>query len=248
MTGLLPLKEIEFRIALLPPISRGSPISEEWPARAHAGLWLHADRLIDLWKVDDGDDVSLAQAWRLLDLEAVVGAVLRTLAASEQGYTGDPRYWHFQPLADVLPELRECSWQEMLAGDFEVAAIRGIQGRNYHSISPLEVRRLVPDWELSRLVREGEDVLLEVRVRRRSTEAIKTNWRQPMSKDELRTAAEAIVRECAPGMRLSEPDFWNRLKDRTGRPDLPRQTARNALDNYAPQLKVPPGHHLPKSD
>jgi hypothetical protein len=248
MVAALALLEIEFRIALLPPITRGAALCEANPARVLAGPWLHADRLIDIWKVDDGERVPLAQAWRLLDLEAVHGAILRTLAASEEGYTGDPRYWHFPPLTDLLLELRECSWQAMLAGELEIEAIRGVQAKTYRGISPLELPRLVPDWELSRLVRDGEGVvLLEVRVRRRSTEPIKTNWRGPILRDELKVAAEAIAQEYAPGTRLSESDFWARLKDRTERSDLPRQVARNAFDEYAPQLKIPPGYHPPKS-
>jgi hypothetical protein len=239
MAGLLPLMEIELRAALLAPISRGAHV---------AGPGLHADRLVAIWKVDDGDSIPLEQAWRLLNCEAVGGAILRTLAASAEGYTGDPRYWAFPPVADLLPELQERAWQAMLAGELEVEAIRGVKGKTYYGISPLELPLLVPYWELSRLIRNGEDVLLEVRVRRRSTEPIKTNWREPISKDELKIAAEAIARDCAPGTRLSESDFWEKLRDRTGRSDLPRKTARDTLESFAPQLKIPPGYHPPKSN
>ena len=51
MAGLLPLAELEFRIALLPAISRGAHL---------AGPALHAQRLVELWKADDADAVPLA--------------------------------------------------------------------------------------------------------------------------------------------------------------------------------------------
>jgi hypothetical protein len=235
--ALAPL-ELEFRIALLPPISRGAHL---------AGPKLHADRLVKLWEVVDGDSVPLAQAWRLLEPEAVAEAIWRTLGADADGYRGDPRHWVFPPLVDLLPELQQDAWQALLAGELELEAIRGIRGKGYYKISPLELPRLAPDWELSRLARGDVDVLLEARVRRRSTEPVKGNWREPISKDELRIAAEAIAKKCAPGERLSAPEFWSRLKDQTKRPDLPRKVARDAFD-YVPQLKIPPGYHPPKPD
>jgi hypothetical protein len=48
----LTLAELEFRIAQLPPISRGTHLG---------GPTLHAARLAALWQADD--DVSLAQAF-----------------------------------------------------------------------------------------------------------------------------------------------------------------------------------------
>jgi hypothetical protein len=58
MAELIPWAELEWRIALLPPISRG----------IFKGPHLHAARLIELWKVGD-DSVPLAQTFRLLDAE-----------------------------------------------------------------------------------------------------------------------------------------------------------------------------------
>jgi hypothetical protein len=66
--GELPLAEIEFRLALLPPISRSAHL---------AGPKLHAERLIALWKADG--EIALAEAFRLLDVETVAGVILRTV-------------------------------------------------------------------------------------------------------------------------------------------------------------------------
>ena len=68
--GGLPLAEIEFRVAVLPPISRGAHL---------AGPQLHAERLIELWRTDD--DVPLAEAFRVLNVETVAGVIWRTVAA-----------------------------------------------------------------------------------------------------------------------------------------------------------------------
>ena len=51
MAGQFALKELEACIALLPPISRAVHL---------AGPRLYADRLVDLWRVADGEDVPLA--------------------------------------------------------------------------------------------------------------------------------------------------------------------------------------------
>src|SRR5262245_46151872 len=110
MAELLPLMEIEFQVALLAPISRGVHL---------AGPGLHAERLVELWQVDDGESVSLSQAWRLLSAQAVSGAILRAQASSEHGYSGDPRHWHLLALADLLPELQAAAWQAMLTGELE---------------------------------------------------------------------------------------------------------------------------------
>jgi hypothetical protein len=123
----LPLAELEFRIALLPPISRGAPVSEEWPARALAGPWLHAERLVELWKTDGV--VALAEAFRLLDVEAVAGVILRTVVAGDYDNKGDPRHWHFPSFTDLLPPLREAAWQEAVAGKLVLEAIKGVRGK-----------------------------------------------------------------------------------------------------------------------
>jgi hypothetical protein len=246
MAPPLPLAELELRIALLSPISRGTHL---------AGPRLHAERLIELWHVDDDEDVPLAQAWRqlawrLLGVGAIAGAISRTVAFSEHGYRGDPRHWIFPPLMDLLPELQTVTWQEMLAGELELEAIKGVRGKAYCSVPLLELPRCVPDWELSRLVHGSEDVYVEVRACRRPAEPIKTNWRTlvPIATKDLEPAVEEIVLACAPGEQMSEEDFGNRLRTLTGRPDLPRQIVRNALDRYAPQLRVLPGRRPLKRD
>jgi hypothetical protein len=138
MAVLLPLAELE-SIALLPPISRGAHLG---------GPPLHARRLIDIWQVADGDDVPLAQAFRLLDEGAIAGAILRTLHAGDREYSGDPRHWIFPPFADLLPELRGLSWQLMLDGALQVEGVRGARGKRRRAILPAELPRLAPDWNL----------------------------------------------------------------------------------------------------
>jgi hypothetical protein len=155
----------------------------------------------------------------------------------------------FPPLEDLLPELRELSWQDMLAEAFEVEAIKGLHGTRPRMVLPVELPRLTPDWELSRLCRNGEDEFIHVRVRRRPAEpGPRKAWREPVPKTDLKAATGAIVQACEPGAQLSESDFWKKLKEQTGRSDLPRQDARTALNEYAPQLKIRPGYHRPKSD
>jgi hypothetical protein len=142
MVELLPLAEIEFRIALLPPISRGAHLG---------GPLLHAQRLIGLWAVGEREDVPLAQAFRLLDANVVAGVILRTTMATD--YPRDPRYWTFAPLADMLGELRACAWQAACDGALLVEGIRGMRGTQHQQILPVELPRLAPDFRLSRLVK-----------------------------------------------------------------------------------------------
>src|SRR5262249_4416231 len=91
MADLLGAAELELRIALLPPISRGVHLG---------GPALHARRLVELWRVDDNDDILLAQAFRLLDTSVVEGAIFRTAVAKD--YPDDWRYWTLPPLEDLL--------------------------------------------------------------------------------------------------------------------------------------------------
>jgi len=250
MVGQFALKELEFRIALLPPIPRGTPIAEEWHARALAGPWLHADRLIDLWQVADGEDVPLAQAFRLLDIEAVHGAILRTLGAKDYP-ASDPRYWFFPPLEDLLPELQQSAWLAALAGTLEVEAIksvRGKRGKRYQVVLPVELERFEPDQELSRLVHDGVDEFIDVRVRQAPAEPVKAAWREPLSELELKAAVEEVARAYPSGARPSlDEEVLPALKARLRRSDLPRQVARDALKNYAPQLKGHRGYRSTKS-
>ena len=131
------LAELELRILLLPPISRGAHL---------AGPALHAQRLVELWGVEGGDDLPLTEAFRLLDSDAVTGVILRTLYASDREYHNPhPSYWVFASLDDMLPELRDLSWQAMLTGALLVEAVRG---KRCQVVQPAELLRLAPDWEL----------------------------------------------------------------------------------------------------
>lgn len=122
--GELPLAEIEFRLALLPPISRSAHL---------AGPKLHAERLIELWKADG--EVALAEAFRLLDVATVAGVILRTVVAGDYD-EGDPHHWLFPRFADLLLSLREAAWQEILAGKLGLEAIKGVTGRQHRPLAP----------------------------------------------------------------------------------------------------------------
>jgi hypothetical protein len=236
MAGLLPWAEIEFRVAALAPISRAAHL---------AGPGKHAERLIDIWQVAASDDVPLEQAWRLLDREAVAGAILRTLAAGTDDASGDCRYWTFPSLADLLPELQELAWQSMLAGDFVIEGIKGVRGKwakRGRAVSPVELPLLRPDWSLCRLTRDGQDEYIEARVRRAAAEPPN---RPSEKKRPSRAAVEEAVRDiafgCPAGTRLSEATIWATLKERLGA--VTRRQMRNAVAKVAPQLKIPPGYH-----
>ena len=81
MAKPIPPFELALQIALMPPLSRGAHL---------AGPRLHAQRLVELWQVAVDDDVPLAEAFRLLDVGAVGGAILRVTLARERKH--DPRY------------------------------------------------------------------------------------------------------------------------------------------------------------
>jgi hypothetical protein len=81
--------------------------------------------------VAENDHVLLAEAFRLLDADAVAGAVLRGTVELER--EGDPRYWTFPTLEELLPALRELAWQRVLAGNLLVEGIEGIRGKRHRS-------------------------------------------------------------------------------------------------------------------
>ena len=234
MAKPIPYFELALQIALMPPISAGAHL---------AGPKLHADRLIELWKVADGDDVPLAEAFRLLDAEAIEGAIFRVTLARERKH--DPRYWTFPEIEELLPELNELAWQGMLAGTLLVKAIKGVHGKRYRTVLCAELPRLEPDWQLSRLVLSGRDEFIDVRVQRAPTEPVKKAWRKPYTDDELKPATEALAKTYEPGKQPAFKDFWDALKKAL--PDVTREQAQHALQQFAPQLRGRRGYHSPKS-
>lgn len=235
MADLLPPLEIEFRIALLPPISRGAHLD---------GPLLHARRLVDLWKIDDGDHVLLAQGFRLLDVETVAGAIFRRCGIMD--CPGDARYWTFPTLEDLLPELRETAWRAMQGGGLSVEAIKGVRGNRYRTVLPAELPRLTPDWELSRLMLDGRDEFINVRVRRTPAEPVKKAWRAKPSLAELKLVIVDIAlgypqAQERPETRPSFEEVWIKLRAHF-ETEIPRDDVRKALD-VAPHLKRGRGQH-----
>ena len=120
MAEPIPFAELELRIALLPRVSRG----------AHLGApAIHAKRLVELWKIEAGDDVPLEQAFRLLDGKTVARAIFRTALMSENDYPNDPVYWPPPPLGDLLPELQTAVWQALIDDELRIEAIRYARGK-----------------------------------------------------------------------------------------------------------------------
>jgi hypothetical protein len=224
---VLGVVELEFRIALLPPILRGSPFG---------GPVLYARQLVELWGSPDGE-VPLAEAFRLLDVDAVAGVILRATTEYDQG---DLRYWHFPPFADLLPQLRAQAWQEILAGKLVLEGLKGLTGRRHHALAPALLPRLTPDWDLSRLTRDGRDEYTDVRVRRPAAEPVKATWRERIPEKALENAMQDIARTYEGRPRPRFKDVLKEMRDRLGS-DLPRDVVRNALTDYAPQLKRAPG-------
>jgi hypothetical protein len=238
MAEAITLAELAFRILILPSISRGTHF-----VGPHSGPKLRALHLVELWQVADADPVPLAQAFRLLDVSTVAGAVLRGMAGLER--EGDPHRWTFPTLEALLPELRELAWQHMLAGSLLVEGIKGIFGKRHRNVLPAELPRLAPDWELSRLIRDGRDEFIDVRVHRLPTMPVQKAWREQYSLEELKAAAEAIAKTCGPGERPGFEDFWESLE--ASLPDVTRRQAQTALEKFAPHLKGQRGYPSTKS-
>jgi hypothetical protein len=233
MADAIPGAELEFRVLLLPEISRSAHLD---------GPILQARRLADLWKVEGDDDLPLAQAFRLLDPEAIAGTILRTLYMFDKDYPSDPRYWTFPSLEDLLPELRDLSWQLMLDRTLSVEAIKGVRGKRHRTVLPAELLRLAPDWELSRLILDGRDEFIDVRVRRAPVEPAKRAWGEHPSKSEVEAAMVEVAKEYpspqeyprdAP--RPAFDEVWAKLKARLG-DGVTRKQARDALKKY-PHLR-----------
>jgi hypothetical protein len=155
MADPLALVELELRIALLPPISRGTHIGHRGDPQHPGGPRLHAQRLVDLWKVENDDDVPLAQAFRLLDVETIAAVILRTAATGD--YSGNPRHWTLPPLTDMLADLQACAWQAALDGVLAIDGLKGVRGTRRQRVLPAELPRLAPDRRLPRLVRDDRD-------------------------------------------------------------------------------------------
>jgi hypothetical protein len=238
MADLLPQAELEFRILLLPPISRGTRL--EGPA-------LHAKRLCELWKVEDGD-VALGEAFRLLDASIVAGVLWRIITTDNfADRCTDPRYWIFPSLDELVPALREEAWQEMLAGTLTVEAIKGVRGKRHRVVLPAELARLVPDWKLLRLTLDGRDEFIDARVRRRPAESVKKAWRERRDQAAIKNATLQIAKRHPPGTQPpSASEFWGELKELLG-PTVTREQARNALKDYAPHLIGRRGYSKGKS-
>jgi hypothetical protein len=251
MAEAIPLVELEFSIAALPPLA-GS-------AGAHPLFApdLHARRLVDLWRVED--DVPLSQAFRLLDRGAIAGAILRTRMAQAAGLSGWTipelgKLWddaaNLAPpkdsdtrgdpaccpsLAALLPELQETVWQDILDGTLLVEAVKWPHGRRHAVVSLIELQRLRPDWSVSRLMLDGRDQYVDARVGLAPSVPVKRSWRARPSEVDVKREMSAIEKDYAPDACPTFDEIWQALKTRLGE-DFPRDQARKALD-YAPRLR-----------
>jgi hypothetical protein len=226
--------DLELRISLLAPISRGVHLN---------GPVLHARRLVELWQVES-DDVPLRWAFRLLEVDAVRGAIMRTLMVTE--LPSDPRRWVFPNLSAMLPELHALSWAAMIDGSLCVDATKGLRGTRRCAVLPAELPRLARDWKLCRLCAGERDVYLDVRVRRAPSKPAKMRWRPPPGRGALAAAMRAIARQYPPGARPAFAEVWQALKVRLG--DVSRQQARDAIADYAPWLRGRRGYHSKSPD
>lgn len=225
MAEPIPLAELVLRIALLSPISRGVHLD---------GPRLHAERLVALWQADD--DAVLSEAYRLLDAAAVARAIMRLAVEIEHG---DPRYWTFPELEELLPALRDLAWDEILAGRLTVEAVAGVHEGRRRRIPPVQLQRLEPDWPLSRLTHAGQDEFTDVRVRRVVPRAPKRQ--RPPSRATMRAALKKIEAGLSPDTVPSFAELWAALRNEVG--PISRQSAREALIEYAPHLRRTRGQH-----
>jgi hypothetical protein len=183
------------------------------------------------------DDVPLSQAFRLLGVEAVAGAILRTALMSDHDYPNDSVHWPLPPLKDLLPELNDAAWQAVLDGELQIEAVRYERGKIGLAARPVplvELPRLEPDWKLSRLCRDDRDEWLDARVRRAPVELPK---REPKpKKSDLKIAMKEVAATYPPGAHPPSEEIWRALDDLAG-PGVTRAQAREALAQYAPQLR-----------
>jgi hypothetical protein len=158
------------------------------------------------------DDDPLSQAFRLLGVEAVARAILRTALMSDHDYPNDSVHWPLPPFKHLLSELNEATWQAVLDGELQIEAIqyeRGKIGEIPCVVSPIELARLSPDWKLSRLCRGDLDEFIEARVRRAPTETpIETPAEPPLetsAEPPAEPPAETLI-EPADGPPIELPD------------------------------------------
>lgn len=230
--------DLETIILLLPSVSRA--------AHLDAPL-LHAQHLIELWKIDSpADDVApLTQAFRLLnDAEAVAGAILR--AAAAENFPGGADYWGVPSAQALLPELRELVWRGLLAGTLITEAIKGVRGSRHRTVLPAELLRLTPDWRLSRFTLDGRDAFINARIRHVSAEPVKKTWREPFTEEVLRAAAKAIEQTYPPGAHPSFDEFWAKLRVHRTTRGATRDDAYMAL-GFVPRLRGRRGYRSTKS-
>jgi hypothetical protein len=246
------LIDLEITILLLPSVSRGAHL--DWPI-------LYARHLIELWKLDNpGDVVPLTRAFRLLDEKALEGAILRASAAEDylgnacdcrkgndanddRSQRDDHTLLNFPNAQILLSELRAVVWQAMLAGTLVTEAIKGVRGNRYRIVLPTELPRLTQDWRLSRLMLDGCDEFIDVRVRRAPTTPLKKTWRDKPSDDEVEAAMRAYDHTYP--LENDPPSIAEVVKairdgvegKRAGVPGATQQQIEDAVKKCAPRLR-----------
>jgi hypothetical protein len=221
--------DLDFQIALIPPVSRSVGI-----AGRTAAIALYAQQLFTLWKVAEGNGVPLSQAFRLLSVQAVQIATSRTMVEIEH----PAGLWRFPVIAELLPELQTAAWEAMLDGSVAVDGIPAIRGKRRRIIPADELTRYCSDWAAARLTKDGHDVFIDVTVRRPPT--VPVNWRD-WPRDRLETVVQEVERTFPAG---AQPSFDREVLPalRAQIPGLPRDAARSAVREYAPRLIGRRGH------
>jgi hypothetical protein len=216
------LFEIAAAIAFLEPISRGVHL---------AGPRLHAERLVELWRAEG--PVPLAQAFRLLNVSAVEGAIWQTMNAI--GEFGNSRHWQFPEIEQLLPALRDLVWQEILAGRLVTEAITD-KGRSC-ALVPAKLQFLEPDWPDSRLRREGRLEFASAEVKRPQPAAVPL---RQASEAEIGRCIAKIVKEWPGAKPPEEDDLLKMVKAKLGA-GVQRSRLRAAKKTNAPQWVLPRG-------
>jgi hypothetical protein len=136
-------------------------------------------------------------------------------------------FWQSSPLPDI--DLDECTATKLVP-----STIPGVTGFARITVLFQVVREDIDECQITPA--EPGDAQVE----QAPDTPQKKNWRGPTLQKALKDAMEQIAKNHLQGAELpTEGEILTKLKDRW--PDVPRDVARDALDDYAPQLRRRPG-------